>query len=208
MLKWLKWKRAASRLCAAQEVASHLHHRRVQARARARAEAAKVRAAYASQEAKLKMEKATREAQNQLETVRIDTELEVLTLQREADAVAVEAQVLEDAELAVHAAVERGGSESEKVKIERTSECQFSNQPSESSPSPLLSALPVAPPFHADSHNSFITWSPAVKDTSHAQSTKIKLKSEKADSMHLPATNLSDLSEGVIKGIVHFEIKI
>ncbi len=173
------------------------------ARARARAEAAKVRAAYASQEAKLKMEKATREAQNQLETVRIDTELEVLTLQREADAAAVEAQVLEDAELAMHAAVERGGFESEKVKIECTSEYvnpQINLQ--NHSPSPVLSALPVAPPFHADSHNSFITWSPAAKDTSHAQSTKIKSKSEKADSMHLPATNLSDLSEGVIKSEV------
>ncbi len=80
------------------------------AHARARAEAAKVRASYASQEAKLKIEKATREAQNQLVTVRIDTEFEVLMLQREADAAAVEAQVLEDAELAMHAAAERGES--------------------------------------------------------------------------------------------------
>lgn len=52
------------------------------------------------------MEKAPREAQNQLETVRIDTELEVLTLHREADAAAVEAQVLKNAKLAMHAAVE------------------------------------------------------------------------------------------------------
>ncbi|KAI2644797.1 Paraneoplastic antigen-like protein 5 [Labeo rohita] len=170
------------------------------ARARARAEAAKVRASYASQEAKLKMEKATRAAQNQLETVRIDTELEVLTLQREADAAAVEAQVLEDAELAMHGAVERGGSESEKVKIERTSEYVNSQINLQNhSPSPLLSALPVA---HVDSHNSFITWSPAVKDIKHAQSTKNKPKSEKADSMHLPATYLSDLSEGAIKSEV------
>ncbi|XP_034163934.2 uncharacterized protein LOC117598271 [Pangasianodon hypophthalmus] len=173
------------------------------AHARARAEAAKVRASYASQEAKLKMEKATREAQNQLETVRIDTELEVLTLQREADAATVEAQVLEDAELAMHAAVERGGSESEKVKIDRTSEyvnSQINLQ--RHSPSPLLSALPVAPPFHADSHNSFITWSAPAKDTSHTQSINNKPKSEKADSMHLPATNLSDLSTGVMKSEV------
>ncbi len=107
-----------------------------------------MRASYASQEAKLKIEKATREAQNQLETVRIDTELEVLTLQREADAAAVEAQVLKDAELAMHAAVEKGGSESEKVKIERTSEyvnSQINLQ--NNSPSPLLSALPVASLF-------------------------------------------------------------
>lgn len=107
--------------------------------ARARAEAAKVRVSYASQEAKLKLEKAAKEAQNQLETVRIDTELKVLMLQREAEEAALEAQVLEDAELSMHAAFEGGGSESEKVKIERTSECQFSNQ----------------------------TWSSPVKDASH-----------------------------------------
>ncbi len=41
---------------------------------------------------------------------------------RYTDAATVEAQVLEYAELAMHAAVERGGSESEKVEIERTSE--------------------------------------------------------------------------------------
>lgn len=69
---------------------------------RAKAEAAKVRASYASQEAKLKMEKATkkaerqtREAQDKLETTRIETELELLTLCREADAAVVEAQVWE-----------------------------------------------------------------------------------------------------------------
>ncbi len=91
----------------------------------------------------------------------------------------------------------------EKVKIERTSEyVNFQINLQNHSPSPLLSALPVAPPFHADSHNSFITWSPSAKDTSHAQSTKNKPKSEKADSMHLPETNLSDLSEGVIKSEV------
>ncbi|KAL1280077.1 hypothetical protein QQF64_014677 [Cirrhinus molitorella] len=173
------------------------------ARAQARAEAAKVRASYASQDAKLKMERATREAQNQLETVRIDTELEVLMLQQEADAADVEAQVLEDAELAMHAAVERGRSESEKVKIERTGEYVNSqNNLQDHSPPPLLSALPVTPPFPADSHNSFVTWSPAAKNTSHAQSIKNNPKSEKADSMHLPATNQSYLSEGVIKSEV------
>lgn len=54
---------------------------------RAKEEAAKVRALYASKEAKLKVEKAMMEA-----------ELEVLTLQREADAAVGEAQVLEDVE--------------------------------------------------------------------------------------------------------------
>ena len=93
------------------------------AHARADAEAAKVRASYASQEAKLQLEKAareaeraTRDAQNKLETTRIDTELEVLTLHREADAAMVTAQVLEDAE-AMQSVVEDGKSESEKVKI-------------------------------------------------------------------------------------------
>ncbi|GAA6111706.1 uncharacterized protein LOC125145101 [Tachysurus ichikawai] len=170
------------------------------AHARARAEAAKVRASYASQEAKLKMEKATREAQSQLETVRLDTELEVLTLQREADAAEVEAQVLEDAEFAEHA-VERGGSVAEEAKIERTSEYVNSqNNLHHYSPPPLLLPLSVTPPFQSGSNSSFVTLSLAVKDTSHAQS--IKHKPQKADGMHLPATNLSNLSEGVIKSEV------
>lgn len=95
--------------------------------ARAKAEAAKVRASYASQEAKLKMEKAareaeriTREAQNLLETLRIDR-VGSVTLQQEADVAVMEAQVLENAE-AMHVVDETGKSESEKVKMERTSE--------------------------------------------------------------------------------------
>ncbi|XP_039534522.1 uncharacterized protein LOC120483523 [Pimephales promelas] len=169
------------------------------AQARARAEAAKVRASYASQEAKLKMEKAAREAQNQLETVRIDTELDVLTLHREADVAAAEAQVLEDAELLTHAAVERGGSETEKVKIERISEYVNSQINFQSNfPSPLLH---VAPPSHADLHSSFITWSPPAEYVSPTQSIKSKPKSEKADS-NLPAVNLPDLSTGVKKSEV------
>nr|XP_021331373.1 uncharacterized protein LOC110439581 [Danio rerio] len=171
-------------------------------RARARAEAAKVRASYASQEAKLKIEKATREAQNQLETVKLDTELEVLTLQREADIAAVEAQVLEDAEIEMHAAAEKGESE-EKVKIERTSE-YVNSQLNLSShyPSAHFSALPNAPASHADSHNSFITWSPPVKDPSHTQSINDKPKYQDADFVHLPAANLSSPSTGIIKSEV------
>ena len=65
-------------------------------------------------------ERATRDAQNKLETTRIDTELEVLTLHREADAAMVTAQVLEDAE-ATQSVVEDGKSESGKMKIKRTS---------------------------------------------------------------------------------------
>ena len=90
------------------------------AHAWAEAEAAKVRASYASQEAKLKLEKAvteaeraTRDTQDKLETIRLDTELEVLTLHREADAAIVTARVLEDAE-AMQSVIEDGKPESEK----------------------------------------------------------------------------------------------
>ncbi|XP_037617247.1 uncharacterized protein LOC119483203 [Sebastes umbrosus] len=156
------------------------------AHARAKAEAAKVRASYASQEAKLKLEKATRDAQNQLETARIDTELEVLMLHREADAAIVAAQVLEDAE-ATQSVVEDGKSEAEKAKIERTSEyvqsqIDFRNN----SPTQSLSVLRVAPPIHAESHDSFITWRPPVKDNTQSQPFSNKPKSEKADNKHIP----------------------
>ncbi len=93
------------------------------ARARAKAEAAKVRASYAAQEAKLKMEKAVREAEIKVETTRIDTQLEVLTLQREADAATVEAQVMEMAQAILTSEVEERNSErthSERNKMERT----------------------------------------------------------------------------------------
>ena len=103
--------------------------------ARAIAEAAKVRAEYATKEARLKIEKATRDAeriaekaareaetiirdtQSQLETLRIDTELEVLTSQREADAAVVQALVWEQAE-AMDVVDEMEESVSEKVKTE------------------------------------------------------------------------------------------
>ena len=93
------------------------------AHARAKAEAVKVKDSYGSQEAKLKLEKAaseaeraTRDAQNKLETKRLDTELEVLTLHREADAAIVTARVLEEAEL-MQSIIEDGKSESKKGKI-------------------------------------------------------------------------------------------
>lgn len=121
----------------------------VAALARAKAEAAKVRAAYASQEAKLKMEKATREAeiltrdaQNQLEKARIDTQLEMLNLQREADAAVAEAEV------------ETGQSVSEQVKVERTSQyVQSQLNLQKQSPSPHL---PAGVPSQVESHGSFV----------------------------------------------------
>ncbi|KAK3543942.1 hypothetical protein QTP70_031850, partial [Hemibagrus guttatus] len=119
---------------------------------------------------------------------------EVLMLQRETYEAAVEAQVLEDAE---------SESESEEVKYERSSEYVHSQINLQSRPpSPLLLALAIAPPLNADSHNSFITWSPPMKDASHVQSVNNKPKSEKADSMHLPTKNLSDLSAGAMKSEV------
>lgn len=116
----------------------------------------------------------------------------------------MEAQLLEDAELAMHTTVKRGGSESEKVKIEHTVpvNVNFQINLESNSPFPLLSALPGAPPFHTDSHNSSKTWSPTVKDISRTQSINNKPKSEKADSIHLPAINLPDLSACAMKSEV------
>lgn len=144
------------------------------AQARAKAEAAKVRAAFASQEAKLKMEKATKEAekitrdaQNQLEAVRIDTELEMLSLQREAAATAAEAQVLENAE-EIEVLDKTGNCESADVK-QRTTEyvqSQIDLQNHCSSPS---MALHVTPPSNLGVQDSFVTWSPVVKAISQPQ---------------------------------------
>ncbi|XP_061877153.1 uncharacterized protein LOC133629987 [Entelurus aequoreus] len=117
---------------------------------RAKAEAAKVRASYASQEAKLKMEEAKlklEKAHNQLETTRISTELEVLTLQREADAAEAEAQVWEEATAAQSTGDDRK-TESEKAKIERTSEyvqSQIDLQQLLASPAALCPAINKQP---------------------------------------------------------------
>lgn len=130
---------------------------------RAKAEAAKVRASYASQEAKLKLEKAareaerkTREAQSQLETTRIKAELEVLTLNREADAAIAEAQVLEDV-AEVHDILKNVQSESEEgLRLQLTNEYVHSqNDHFTPAPGPL-----VKPPDHAASQDSFKTWHP------------------------------------------------
>ncbi|XP_059825039.1 uncharacterized protein LOC132393645 isoform X2 [Hypanus sabinus] len=104
------------------------------AHARAKAKAAKVRALYAKQEAKLKMEKAAREkeaaarekeaavreAENQLEKVRIESELEVLMLHREAEAARVEAEIIESAE-EMHV-LDDVKSTSVRTRLERTSD--------------------------------------------------------------------------------------
>lgn len=64
------------------------------ARARARAEAARVRASFADREIKLKLEM----AEKALEKVRLESELEALTIQREAAAATAQADILEAAE--------------------------------------------------------------------------------------------------------------
>lgn len=90
-----------------------------------------------------------------------------------------------------------------KILIGRTSEYVNSQINLQSNcPSPLFSALPVAPPFHADLHNRFITWGPPAKDISRTQSINNKPQCEKADTMHLPAKNLPDLSAGEMKSKV------
>lgn len=99
----------------------------------------------------------------------------------------VQAQVLENAE-DMHAVVESRKSESQKIKIERTSEyvqSQIDLQNRSSSP-----LLPTTSPFHAESHDSFVTWRPPVKDISQLQ--PIKSNFDKADNTHSPAPNLSD----------------
>ena len=111
-------------------------------------------------------ERATRDTQDKLETIRLDTELEVLTLHKEADAAIVTARVLEDAE-AMQSVIEDGKSESEKGKIERTSE-YVRSQISLKNRSPS-SPLPVAPSLKVRSHDSFISWHPPVEDGSQLQ---------------------------------------
>ncbi|XP_072126757.1 uncharacterized protein [Mobula birostris] len=177
----------------------------VAALARAKAEAAKVRASYANQEAKLKIEKAargaesiTRDTQNQLEKATIDTELEVLTLQREADAAVVEAQVLENAE-EMHILDETGKSISERAKLECTSEYVQSQIDLQiHSPSPYL---PAGIPSHVKSQGSFIASRPPGEDNSQLQPFN-KLKYEKADYEYFPTPNLPDPTRAETKAEV------
>ncbi|XP_070402814.1 uncharacterized protein [Nothobranchius furzeri] len=167
------------------------------ARARAKAEAAKVRASYASQEAKLKLEKAareaerlTREAQNQLEATRIDTELEVLTLNREADAAVAEAQVLEDV-AEMHGNVENVKSESEeRLRLQRISDYVHS-QDHNQSPFEPVSVQP-------ESQNSFRTWLPPAS-LAEFQYSKSKPNPEMGDGTHPPSKNLSKLTRAESK---------
>nr|XP_054593728.1 uncharacterized protein LOC129160752 [Nothobranchius furzeri] len=167
------------------------------ARARAKAEAAKVRASYASQEAKLKLEKVareaerlTREAQNQLEATRIDTELEVLTLNREADAAVAEAQVLEDV-AEMHGNVENVKSESEeRLRLQRISDYVHS-QDHNQSPFEPVSVQP-------ESQNSFRTWLPPAS-LAEFQYSKSKPNPEMGDGTHPPSKNLSKLTRAESK---------
>lgn len=100
-----------------------------------------------SQEAWLKLKKETRgaerirkDAQFQLETVGIDTELEVLTINWGADAAIAEAYVLKDAS----EMTENTNSESEKAILQCTSEyVQSQTDLLNWSPSPLTAVPPL-----------------------------------------------------------------
>ncbi|CAK6975212.1 Hypothetical predicted protein, partial [Scomber scombrus] len=110
------------------------------AKARAKAEAARVRVSFAEEEAKLKLELAEREATLKLEQVerearqkaedarvflekaKLDAKLGTLSLQREAAAASIQAEVLEAAEEQVKAPRGKGSQMSLKREIEdRTS---------------------------------------------------------------------------------------
>lgn len=95
-------------------------------RARAKAEAAKIRAQYATKQlqltveaANIESEKMKREAELQFEKAKVEAELEALKVQCEADAAVREAQVLEMADLQIEDEVQDPEQEN---KMKRTSE--------------------------------------------------------------------------------------
>ncbi|XP_047447617.1 uncharacterized protein LOC125012056 [Mugil cephalus] len=157
------------------------------ARARAKAEAAKVRASYASQEAKLKLEK----AQNQLETARIETELEVLSLNREADAAIAEAQVLEDVADMCDVLGNVKSESEEGLRLQRTREYVHSQNGQNHPTSPPVPVPPVNSPDYTESQDSFRTWHPSAS-IPEFQPTNNKPKSEGDVKTHPPVPNLSE----------------
>ncbi|XP_072901672.1 uncharacterized protein [Hemitrygon akajei] len=181
------------------------------AHARAKAESARVRALYAKQEAKLKMEAAAREAKNQkeaaareaknqkeaaareaknqLERARIASELEVLTLQREAEAARVEAELIEDAE-EMHV-LDDIKSTSEKIRLERTSDyvqSQIDWKIRSSSPY-LFDNVP----FHEESQRGPIASHPSEEDNLPSQ-LRDEFKNERADNKYFSTPILPDLA--------------
>lgn len=134
-------------------------------RARARAEAAKARVAFADQEAKAKIERAAREAEyqkekadreaeyqkekaakdleSQLEKARRDAELESLAIRREAAAAEAEVAVWEAADAMQNCAVLDEVGPSEEDKMERTSEYIQSHFDPHSGKSHLSTNSPV-----------------------------------------------------------------
>lgn len=160
------------------------------ARARAKAEAAKVRASYAAQEAKLKMEKAVREAETKLETTRIETELEVLSLQKEADAATVEAQIMEMAQTTLVSEVGEGKSErahSERSKMERTQDYVHKQ----------IELKSLSSSHHPSSQPAF-----HPPDKKSLESYRTKPLPNPEDSMHLPPPKLPDSPKNEIKSDV------
>lgn len=119
-----------------------------------------------------------------MEAARIDTELEVLTLNREADAAIAEAQVLEDV-AEMQGNVEKGKSESEeRLKLERISEYVCSQNEQKRSTFAPECVPPVKSEDHAGSQYSFRTW--------HSPSSL-------AEFQHPPTTNLPELTRAELK---------
>lgn len=138
-------------------------------------------------------ERKTRDAQNELESARLDTELEVLTLKREAEAAVAEAQVLEDV-AEMHAILENGKVESEeRFRLQRTSEYVHSQIDQNQPTSPPIPVPPVKSSVHAESQDSFRTWHPPA-NTTEFQTANHKPKPEGDNEAHLPAPNLSRLT--------------
>lgn len=136
-------------------------------------------------------ERQTRETQDQFETTMIDTELELLTVNQEADAAMVEAKVWEDAE-EKPAIMENRNSVSDKVRLQRTSEyVQSQIDLHNQSPSPLLPVPTVEPVLKAEPNETMKTWQTTMNVTK-SQPTCSKPNSERGCGTQPPAPNLPE----------------
>lgn len=132
-------------------------------RARAKAEAAKIRAQYAPKQLELTVEAANiesqkmkKEAELEFEKAKLQAELEALKLQCEADATAREAQVLEMAELQLEDEVHDSETED---KIQRTSDYVQAQNAQKQSSTPLSER---ADSFNRDGLENDDTYMPVV----------------------------------------------
>ncbi|XP_032413047.1 uncharacterized protein LOC116716235 [Xiphophorus hellerii] len=158
--------------------------------ARAKAEAAKVRASYATKEAQLKVER----AQSELEKAKIEATLEVITLQKEADAAVAEAQVLEEAE-ATQEEHDRRKALSEKSILERTSEYVQSQMGIIQSPCPEKAPTTFRP--RVSSLDTFVSWHPHVEHSVEPQpiSSEQKLTKDNVAALNMPSQTISEMKQ-------------